>query len=80
MRLIDADKLEPHEIHDDNGFTEVVYMDDIREMPTIKIVQCKYCIHKDRVSDYCMYLKREVKREDFCCLGGYRNDICKMEY
>ena len=35
-RLIDADKLEPHEIYDDNGFTEVVYMDDIREMPTVE--------------------------------------------
>ena len=35
MRLIDADKLEPHEIYEDNGFTEVVYLDDIREMPTV---------------------------------------------
>lgn len=35
MKLIDADKLEPHEIYEDNGFTEVVYMDDIREMPTV---------------------------------------------
>lgn len=44
-RLIDADKLEPHEIYDDNGFTEVVYMDDIREMPTVEadVVRCKDC-------------------------------------
>lgn len=37
MRLIDIDKLEPHEIYDGNGFTEVVYMDDIREMPTVDV-------------------------------------------
>lgn len=34
-RLIDADKLEPHEIYEDNGFTRVAYMDDIDEMPTV---------------------------------------------
>ena len=46
MRLIDADALEPHEIYDGNGFTEVVYMDDIREMPTVdaeSIIRCKDC-------------------------------------
>ena len=35
MRLIDADKLESHEFYDGIGFAEVVYMDDIREMPTV---------------------------------------------
>ena len=34
MRLIDADKLEPSEAYMD-GFTRIVYMDDIDEMPTI---------------------------------------------
>lgn len=33
------------------------------------VVRCENCRHKDRVSDYCMYLKREVKREEFCCYG-----------
>ena len=33
------------------------------------LVRCKNCIHKDRVSDYCMRLKREVKREESCCWG-----------
>ena len=33
------------------------------------VIRCKDCKHKDRVSDYCMFLKREVKREDFCSRG-----------
>lgn len=36
MELIDRTKLEPHQIHDEDGWVEVVYMDDIREMPTIE--------------------------------------------
>ena len=36
MELIDRTKLEPHQIYDEDGWVEVVYMDDIREMPTIE--------------------------------------------
>ena len=35
MRLIDVDKLEPSEVYMDYGFTRIVYMDDIDEMPTV---------------------------------------------
>ncbi len=37
MRLIDADKLEPSEMYTGDGFTRIVYMDDIDEMPTVDI-------------------------------------------
>lgn len=36
MRLIDADALEPSEVYMNYGFTRIVYMDDIDEMPTIE--------------------------------------------
>lgn len=35
MRLIDADMLEPSEVYMNYGFTRIVYMDDIDEMPTV---------------------------------------------
>ncbi len=35
-RLIDADALETHEMYDGQGFTQVVYKDDIDEAPTIE--------------------------------------------
>lgn len=67
MRLIDADKLEPHEIYDDNGFAEVVYMDDIREMPTVEadVVRCKDCKywHDDMTWDDDMTLD-DVENEE----------------
>ena len=34
-RLIDADMLEPSEVYMNYGFTRIVYMDDIDEMPTV---------------------------------------------
>ena len=42
-------------------FSEILKMSEV--------VRCENCIHKDRVSDYCMYLKREINPEDFCCYG-----------
>lgn len=36
MRLIDADALEPSKVYMNYGFTRIVYMDDIDEMPTIE--------------------------------------------
>lgn len=35
-RLIDADALETHEMYDGQGFTQVVYKDDIDEAPTLE--------------------------------------------
>lgn len=49
-RLIDADKLEPSEVYMDYGFTRIVYMDDIDEMPTVdaaEVVRCKDCKHSE---------------------------------
>lgn len=65
MRLIDADALEPHEINDDNGFTEVVYMDDIREMPTIEaepVKHAKLILLNDDMNNYyvCSNCKHDV--------------------
>lgn len=42
-----------------------------------EVVCCEDCKHKDRVSDYCMYLKREIKPEDFCCYGVQKKGIKK---
>lgn len=39
MRLIDADMLEPSEVYMDYGFTRIVYMDDIDEMPAVDPVK-----------------------------------------
>lgn len=47
MRLIDADKLEPHGIYNGVEYRDVVYLDDIKKMPTIskykRILRCKDC-------------------------------------
>jgi len=42
-----------------------------------EVVHCENCRHKDRVSDYCMYLKREINPEDFCCCGVQKKGIKK---
>lgn len=34
-RLFNADMLEPSEVYMNGGFTRIVYMDDIDEMPTV---------------------------------------------
>lgn len=36
QRLIDANLLEPSEVYMNYGFTRIVYMDDIDEMPTVE--------------------------------------------
>ena len=82
-RLIDADKLEPHEIYEDNGFTEVVYMDDIREMPTVEadVVRCKDCKYWELQSiippipyGYCYY--KNDKGEGFDPRRWNADDFC----
>lgn len=64
MRLIDADALEPSEVYMNYGFTRIVYMDDIDEMPTIdavRVVRCKECRWFDKTEDssygYCHAMK-----------------------
>ena len=41
-RLIDADMLEPSEVYMNYGFTRIVYMDDIDEMPTVDAEPVKH--------------------------------------
>lgn len=51
MRPIDADALEPSEVYMNYGFTRIVYMDDIDEMPTVDavpVVRCKDCKFYDK--------------------------------
>lgn len=57
-RLIDADKLRK----------DIQSVNEGIEEPKM-LVRCENCTHKDRVSDYCMCLNREIKPEDFCSLG-----------
>ena len=44
---INKSKLEIHEICEHGEWVEVVYMDDIREAPTIDIVRCEDCFYYD---------------------------------
>ena len=84
-RLIDADKLEPSEIYMDGGFTQIVYMDDIDEMPTVdavEVIRCKDCRHQWHTN----YIKvpicgkmsedgHEIHAEDdFYCAKGERRE------
>lgn len=44
-KYIDKSKLETHTIYEHGEWVEVVYMDDIREEPTIDIVRCEHCFY-----------------------------------
>ena len=67
-RLIDADMLEPSEVYMNYGFTRIVYMDDIDELPTVDAepvrhghwevdedgnVKCSECGHSGVGDNYC---------------------------
>ena len=56
MRLIDADKLEPHGIYNGVEYRDVVYLDDIKKMPTIskykRILRCKNCKYWNPPEEY----------------------------
>lgn len=80
-RLIDADMLEPSEVYMDYGFTRIVYMDDIDEMPTVDavdVVRCKDCMYLEPSlnSDWswCCYFDSGVRGDDFCSHGERRED------
>lgn len=53
MRLVDVDKIEPHEQLESLGngqyeYVRVAYMDDIDALPTVDavpVVRCKDCLH-----------------------------------
>ena len=64
----------------DNGFTEVVYMDDIREMPTVEadVVRCKDCKYmftqgKTTKFYFCNEFEISVDETDYCAWGE-KND------
>lgn len=69
MRLIDADKLEPIEVGiDEMSFLAVDY-EDIKKAPTIDIVRCEECKHRDE--DECKWdtTRSTPNDDDFCSLG-----------
>lgn len=76
MKLIDADKLEPSEVYMNYGFTRIVYMDDIDEMPTVdavKVVRCGEC--KYYRNGGCLTGRYDLKDTDFCSLGERNDEI-----
>ena len=82
-RLIDADMLEPSEVYMNYGFTRIVYMDDIDELPTVDaepVVRCKDCIryYADPWGyGNCVFeggVSRRTKESDFCSWGERKED------
>ena len=89
MRLIDADKLETHELLEPFGnekyeYAEVVYKDDIDDAPTIEpeqsIIRCKDCKYRKVNEHYgekgYMNLKAvcELDTGDIFQLGRYAEE------
>ena len=77
MRLIDADALEPSEVYMNYGFTRIVYMDDIDEMPTIDAVEvvrckdCKYSKYKQgELRCYIWSISSKTKEDGYCFCGA----------
>lgn len=82
-RLIDADALEPSEIYMNYGFTRIVYMDDIDEMPTIeaepirhgKWIYVKGSNGKDyRKCSECLHTQEITGLLNYCPCCGARMD------
>lgn len=88
MRLIDADVLEPHEQLEPMGngnyeYVEVVYKDDIDDVPTIdavEVVRCRECKYgEERIEDYrCWMLDEDwdirFSPMHFCSYGQRREE------
>lgn len=80
-RLIDADMLEPSEVYMNYGFTRIVYMDDIDEMPTIDAVEvvrckdCQYYYEQPRgFSPICELTRSRAEKEAFCSWGKKKDE------
>jgi len=80
MRLIDADKIEPHEQLESLGngqyeYVRVAYMDDIVMLPTVdavEVVRCKDCVRylqTDEVWGRCTITPYLLRKKDFCSYG-----------
>lgn len=85
MRLIDADKIEPHEQLTcfGNGqaeFVMVAYMDDIDALPTVdavEVVRCRDCKRWDKYHNEqfgeCKWTFRVTKAEGYCNYGEWKD-------
>jgi hypothetical protein len=47
---------------------------NIRELPSIDLVRCKECKHKDEIVNYCYENDRDVNADDFCSYGERESD------
>ena len=82
MRLIDADKIEPHERMDSWGgqyeFVMVAYMDDIDALPTVDavlVVRCQDCKwYQPDADKWCGYFECMGFEPDDYCSQGERKD------
>lgn len=82
MRLIDEDALEPSEVYMNYGFTRIVYMDDIDEMPTIDaepVIRCKDCYFCGEIDENgwhcCENLGVGMPKNGFCSDAERREDV-----
>ena len=55
--------------HNEGGLTAYDAQDIINKAPSIDIVRCKECKHKDTYCDYCHKLEMNIKVDDFCSYG-----------
>lgn len=83
MRLIDADMLEPTEVYMNYGFTRIVYMDDIDEMPTVDTAKHGHWVksldHYDRyMCSVCGHLTN-TESDNYCSYCGAKMDEVKDE-
>ena len=80
MRLIDADKIEPHKQLESLGngqyeYVRVAYMDDIDVLPTVdavEVVRCKDCVRfrpDDDVWGQCTAAAYAIRSTDVCSYG-----------
>lgn len=80
MRLVNADKIEPHEQLEPLGngkyeYVRVAYMDDIDALPTVDavpVVRCKDC--KSFLHGFCRFHNAKFVRYNGYCYWGERKD------
>ncbi len=88
-RYIDADALETHEQLEPMGngnyeFVEVVYKDDIDDVPTadvVEVVRCKDCKHWHSNTEFCgiwsfnfQNIAQRTLRDDYCSRAERREE------
>lgn len=73
-RLIDADMLEPSEVYMNYGFTRIVYMDDIDEMPTVDPVKHGHWIVDEDGNIKCSECGYHGVGDNYCERCGVKMD------